>query len=303
MSHISSLPSFTAGQRLTGSIVTELLQLPFLRSLDLSHNDLLGTLDTNFNQLQTLHLQYNAMTGTIPTSFFDAQSVMTRLNIGNNFMNGTLPSEVNLASQLTALYVFENNFVGTIPGLGKMPLQIFQGQGNIFDGPLPFDLFFGEWAETIQEWWVFDNQLTGMLSSSMGLLRNLQDFRVGNNFFQGPIPPSTYDLPNLFRFEVNDNELTGDIGSAISGLTSLEVFDVSGNALTGVLPEELGRLPNLVDVKTQNNLFSGTVPTDLCFLTTMEVLEADCLPEANPPIECFCCTTCCQRGTDTCVRY
>ncbi|KAG7341592.1 protein kinase domain containing protein [Nitzschia inconspicua] len=286
-----------AGQRLRGSIVTELVQLPELRSLDLSHNGLAGTLDNVFKELQTLHLQYNAMTGTIPTSFFDGESVMTRLNIGNNFMNGTLPSEVNLASQLSALYVFENNFVGTIPGLGKMPLQIFQGQGNIFSGPLPFDLFFGTWAETIQEWWVFDNQLTGELSSNMGLLLNLQDFRAGNNFFQGSIPTSTYQLSRLFRLEVNDNELTGAIDRGISGLTSLEVFDVSGNALTGILPEELGRLPSLVSVKTQNNLFSGTIPTDLCFLGSMEVLEADCLPEANPPVECFCCTTCCLKQT------
>lgn len=279
------------------------MNLPVLQSLDLSHNGLAGELSNVFKGLQTLHLQYNSMTGTIPTSFFDSQSVMTRINIGNNFMNGTLPGEVNLASQLSALYVFENNFVGTIPGLGKMPLQIFQGQGNIFNGPLPFDLFFGEWAETIQEWWVFDNQLSGELSASMGLLLNLQDFRAGNNFFKGPIPPSTYELPNLFRFEVNNNELTGAIDSAIGGLSRLEVFDVSRNQLTGALPEELGRLSNLAAVKTQNNLFSGTVPTDLCFLTSMEVLEADCLPEANPPIECNCCTTCCQRGTDTCVRY
>jgi hypothetical protein len=276
---ISIHSHFIAGQRLRGSIVTELVKLPELQTLDLSHNGLAGTLANEFRGLQTLHLQYNALTGTIPTRFFDSQSITTRLNIGSNFMNGTLPSEVNLASQLTALYVFENNFVGGIPGLGKMPLQIFQGQGNIFNGPLPFDLFFGEWAETIQEWWVFDNQLTGMLSSSLGLLQNLQDFRVGNNFFQGPIPPSTYDLPNLFRFEV------------------------SGNELTGTLPEELGRLPKLVVVKTQNTSFSGTIPTDLCFSTSMEVLEADCLPDVNPPIECFCCTTCCQRGTETCVRY
>lgn len=292
-----------AGQDLTGSVVTELVNLPELQSLDLSHNDLVGTLDSVFKGLQTLHLQYSTLTGTIPDNFFDDESVMRRLNIGFNFMNGTLPSQVSLASQMTALYVFENNFVGNIPGLGNMPLQIFHGQGNILNGPLPFDLFFGEWAETIQEWWVFDNQLTGMLSSGMGLLRNLRDFRVSNNFFDGSIPESTFTLPRLFRFEVQNNDLTGSIGPEISSLTSLEVFDISNNQLTGSLPEELGFLPNLRAVKTQNNLFSGVIPTDLCFLTSMEVLEADCLPEDNPPVECFCCTSCCERDTETCVRY
>lgn len=293
----------TAGQELVGSVVTELVQLPFLESLDLSHNELRGTLDNVFKGLKTLHLQSSLLTGTIPSNFFDNDSVMRQLNIGNNFMNGTLPGEVGLASQMTALYVFENNFVGSIPSLGNMKLRVFQGQGNIFQGMLPFDLFFGNWASTLQEWWAFDNQLTGTISTALGLLRNLQDFRVGRNNLEGPIPQSTYDLSRLFRFEVNENLLVGSIEPEIIGLSSLETFDVTYNALTGELPEELGQIATLKVVKTQNNLFSGLVPTDLCFQPAMEVLEADCLPEANPPVECVCCTSCCERGTDTCITY
>lgn len=292
-----------AGQELTGNVVTELVQLPFLDSLDLSHNELDGTLDNVFKGLRTLHLQSNRLIGTIPNNFFDDESVMRQLNIGNNFMNGTLPGEVGLASKMTALYVFQNNFVGSIPSLGNMPLRIFHGHGNILQGAMPFDLFFGNWASTLQEWWAFDNQLTGTLSTALGLLRNLQDFRVGRNNLDGPIPQSAYDLSRLFRFEVNDNQLAGSIEPEISGMSSLETFDVTYNALTGELPDELGQIDTLKVVKTQFNLFSGVVPTDLCFQPAMEVLEADCSPEANPPVECVCCTSCCQRGTNRCTSF
>jgi Leucine-rich repeat (LRR) protein len=283
--------------------VTELVNLPELDSLDLSYNDLEGTLDPVFKGLQTLRLQSNLLSGSVPDNFFDNDSVMRLLNIGNNFMNGTLPNQVGLASQMTALYVFQNNFVGSIPNLGNMPLKIFHGQGNVFQGQLPFDLFFGNWAETLQEWWAFDNQLTGTISTGLGLLQNLQDFRVGRNRFDGPLPQSMYDLTRLFRFEVSENLLTGSVDSAIGNLRNLETFDVTYNELTGTLPEELGRIDTLEVVKTQFNLFSGTMPTDLCFQPSMEVLETDCRPEDNPPVECFCCTSCCQRGTNQCVAF
>eukprot|EP00539_Tryblionella_compressa_P006251 CAMPEP_0178771928 /NCGR_PEP_ID=MMETSP0744-20121128/22246_1 /TAXON_ID=913974 /ORGANISM="Nitzschia punctata, Strain CCMP561" /LENGTH=317 /DNA_ID=CAMNT_0020428523 /DNA_START=84 /DNA_END=1037 /DNA_ORIENTATION=+ len=285
------------------SIVTELVQLPYLQSLDMSHNNLAGQLDSVWKGLRQLQLQYNFLTGSIPDDFFDNESIMQHLNIGANDMVGTIPAEVGLASQMTALYVFDNAFQGTIPILGNMPLRIFQGQQNQLGGILPFDLHYGAWAETIEEWWAFDNQLNGPLSENLGLFPSLRDFRVGGNQFTGTIPTSTYQLQNLFRVEVNDNSLTGPIDPSIGGLVKLETFDVSGNGLTGTLPDEIAQIQTLEVVKTQNNLLEGVIPTDLCFLGSMEVLEADCLPEDNPPTDCFCCTTCCERGTDNCIQY
>lgn len=283
--------------------MTELVELPNLVTLDLSYNDLAGTLFEGFRGLQTLRLQNNVLTGTIPINFFDNESVMQQLNIGSNAMNGTVPGEVGLASKLTGLYLFDNEFSGSIPVLGNMPLRFFQGYSNNFTGILPFDLFLGVWATTITEWWVYDNQLTGELSQTLGLFPNLRDFRVGQNQLTGTIPASTYTLARLFRLELNDNLLTGGVERSIRDLTSLETFDVSGNALNGTLPEEIAQIPVLRNVQVQANLISGTIPTDLCFLNTMEFLVADCLPEFDPPTECFCCTSCCARDTGVCVTY
>jgi kinase len=299
----SFLYCLAAGQRLRGSVVTELVELPVLRMLDLSHNGLAGTLDDKFKTLQTLHLQFNTMTGPIPDTFFNEDSVMSRLNIGGNQMNGTLPGDVGLASQMTGLYVFENDFEGTIPVLGNMPLVAFQGQRNRFSGMLPFDLFIGVWAETITEWWLFDNEMTGQLSQNLGLFPNLQDFRVSNNQFDGNIPTSIYSLGQLFRLELNDNFLTGTIDAAIGDLARLETLDLSGNAFTGIVPTEISDIDVLKSVKVQFNALEGTIPTGLCFLPSMELLEADCLPEENPPNQCACCTRCCDRLLEACEGF
>lgn len=270
-----------ADQSLRGSLVTELSALPMLQVLDLSHNGLQGTISENFGSLKTLRLQHNAIQGSIPSNFFNEQSVMKELNVGSNFMTGTIPNEVGLASFMTDLYLFKNRFTGSIPSLGNMPLVNFHGQQNSFTGVMPFDYDFGgSWPKTLREWWVFDNKLSGPLSENLGFITNLEDIRVYNNGLKGSIPESIKDLQRLFR------------------------FDVQANSLTGTVPESIGSLPQLRDVNLQFNNFEGIVPTSLCYLESMEVLEADCLAfEGEPRTDCYCCTTCCNPGLGGCQSY
>ena len=269
-----------ADQFLKGSIVTELTALPMLQALDLSHNGLEGTLSESFRSLETLRLQYNAIKGKVPPTLFSDQSVMKELNVGSNLMSGTIPNEIGLASEMTDLYLFNNKFTGRIPPLGNMPLINFQAQQNQLIGMMPFDYGFGgSWPDTLREWWVYDNQLTGSLSANLGFITGLEDLRVSNNKLTGSIPETIQDLQRLFRLEVQSNSLTGTV------------------------PEGISEIPVLRDVSLQFNEFEGVVPTSLCFLESMEVLEADCLAAEEPQTDCFCCTTCCNPEIGQCQYY
>merc|ERR1712176_1233086 len=178
---------------------------------------------------------------------------------------------------------FDNKFTGRIPVLGNMPLINFRAQGNQFTGMLPFDYSYaGTWADTLREWWVYDNRLTGSLSESLGFLTSLEDLRLNNNNLSGSIPDSITDLQRLFR------------------------FDAQSNALVGTVPEDIGTLPVLRDLRLQFNNLDGLIPTSLCFLESMEVLEADCLsPQVSeePKTDCYCCTTCCNPYVMECQYY
>jgi len=49
----------------------------------------------------------------------------------------------------------------------------------------------------------------------------------------------------------------------------------------------------------ERTLLGGSVPEDVCVLALPE-LSTDCLPLIDPPIECECCTKCCNRETGKC---
>ncbi len=270
-----------ADQNLKGSIVTELTALPMLQVLDLSHNGLQGTISQGFRSLETLRLQYNAIRGTIPKHLFGSESVMREFNVGSNFMTGTIPDEVGLASFMTDLSLFGNKFTGSIPSLGNMPLVNFHAQQNALTGIMPFDYgLSGAWTKSLREWWVYDNKLTGSLSENLGFISNLEDIRMNNNELTGRIPESIQDLQRLFRLHLHSNSLTGTV------------------------PESIGSLPQLRDLRVQFNNLEGVVPTSLCFLESMEVLEADCLSfTGEPQTDCYCCTTCCNPDLGGCQFY
>jgi len=270
-----------ADQNLKGSVVTELTALPMLQVLDLSHNGLQGTISEGFGSLETIRLQYNAIQGTIPKNIFSSESVMKELNIGSNFMTGTIPAEVALASFMTDLSLFGNKFTGTVPLLGNMPLVNFHAQQNELTGIMPFDYgLSGAWTNTLREWWVYDNKLTGPLSTNLGFIANLEDIRMNNNELTGRIPESIKDLQRLFRLHLHSNSLTGTV------------------------PESIGNLPQLRDLRVQFNNLEGIIPSSLCFLESMEVLEADCLSfTGEPQTDCYCCTTCCNPDLGGCQFY
>merc|ERR1712032_341137 len=110
-----------------------------------------------------------------------------------------IPNDMELSSQVEGLYVFENQFTGTIPEFGKnMPLKSFLGYGNQFKGTIP---------ETISE------------------LSNLLKFEVESNSLSGTVPGKMGKLPELSSVKVQFNSLTGTIPVSLCFLESMEVLE------------------------------------------------------------------------------
>ena len=242
-----------ADQNLEGSIVTELLELPYLQVLDLSHNGLSGSLTTAFGNLTKAKLSDNKITGTIPADMVDKNSPLEELDLGSNRLEGSIPATIGLSTTLKHLLVPDNGLTGMIPLLGNMPLETFQGQNNSFVGNLPFDYGYdGTWPTTLKQWWVSDNAITGAFPQGIGYLTNLEDLKLDHNQIDGTIPESIGALERLYRFEVQSNKLVGTV------------------------PVSVGSMESLQDLKIQFNGLAGEVPSDLCFMETMVTLEANC---------------------------
>jgi len=113
--HISWL--FLYGNKLTGSIPTELGNLTHLTGLDLRSNKLTGSIPSelgNLTQLTELYLHSNKLTGSIPTELGNLTK-LTELYLHSNKLTGSIPTELGNLTQLTALYLHNNKLCGEIP--------------------------------------------------------------------------------------------------------------------------------------------------------------------------------------------
>lgn len=102
-----------------GSLPSEIGALENLQVLDLSMNSFQGTIPPavgNLKWLQYLSLVGNRIVGAIPTELSQLSALQT-LQLGYNTINGTIPIELNRLVGLQMLGLDHNHFRGTIPPL------------------------------------------------------------------------------------------------------------------------------------------------------------------------------------------
>jgi hypothetical protein len=317
-----------AGQGLTGTLTTELLKLSNLQVLALSLNNLSGPIPSEYGgQFSTLDLYRNALTGSLPKQLFETNT-LEYFSVGHNDLTGTIAVEVDRATKMTTLFVFDNTLEGPLPtGLASIPLVAFRAQGNRFTGTIPFSLvgtLSSTWSSSLSQLWLQDNLLSGNIGQGIRWFVELLDLRLSGNLIGGSIPADVYNLTKLQSLHVSDNSLTGTLSTSLAKLANLtelllsenrfkgkiptEIFTLSkltqlhlgGNLLTGTISNNITQLTNVKSVEVQFSNFSGSVPSGLCELTSLQTLIADCLPYFASPNPCPCCTTCCNRDTKEC---
>lgn len=119
--------------QLTGTIPTEILLLSKIQKLELGDNLLTGTLPRgddvvdrleavptggkwgDIKALKHLDLRSNQLSGTIPAQLAVGLSRLTKLDLGFNFLEGTLPTTFGLMKRLQFLLLPYNNLEGSIP--------------------------------------------------------------------------------------------------------------------------------------------------------------------------------------------
>ncbi|CAL8150925.1 unnamed protein product [Prunus armeniaca] len=253
---------------LYGSLETQFfLSLNKLEILDLSYNRLSGKLPLSLpsSSIQTVDLSSNHFFGAIPSSFFQQASNLTSFNVNNNTFTGYVPSSICLhySPSLRLLDFSSNLFNGDLaPGLGKCSeLQVFRASRNNLSGLLPEDIYN---ATKLEEIALPFNSLHGAISDKIVNLTNLAILDLSFNHFGGKLPLNLGKLSKLKFVTFDFNNFEGALPPSLMNCTNLVELHLGNNNLEGEISMlDFSRLSQLTKLDLRFNNFTGTIPVSL----------------------------------------
>ena len=260
--------------------------LGLVTALDLSENNLSGTLPTSLgrlDQLTELRLDGNpSLSGLIPLSLS-----LTDLSIDVFHY-----AETELCSPAAPSFREWVNTIGSHEGTGKecavtpdreVLVALYEAAGGpnwtnnanwLTDAPL------GMWhgIEVNEEGRVIGvnlttNNLVGIIPSPIGYLTHLRRLQLDKNRLTGSIPREIAYLAQLDTLDVRYNLLAGSIPLELGNLESLKRLAIGGNSgFRGYIPPELGNLSALEDLWAGGCGMAGSIPPELGNLTNLRSL-------------------------------
>jgi len=258
----------TAAESISPTFSSSIGKLTSLRFLDLSSNQLEGSIPKSvlrLPNLEILDVSSNDLEGTFPHFQSEALRVV---DLSKNRFHGRLNDKL-----------FGHPDIGPYTAPYLFPLVKFDISHNGFNGTIPLSGTSG-----------FYNSDSKREES----LQNLQYFDLGYNLFSGTIPNNFGQFEKLQGLFLEHNRLVGTVPKAIfrgSGMGArplplVQLF-LEQNSLSGTLNEGLATLPNLKELYVDGNKFTGVVPDELCTAELNSVFLDDIL--ASRGCDGICC--------------
>jgi Leucine-rich repeat (LRR) protein len=211
------------------------------------------------------------MPGTENTWFgiFLLADSVTEINLNNNNLSGSLPSELGDLSNMRYLNLYNNKLLGSIPSqLGNLGNLISLSlHHNQLSGTIPDQLANLSNLESLN---LHVNQLNGNIPAALGNLPKIKWIALSNNQFNGSIPIELGDLNFLETLSLDDNQLTGNIPAELANIGTLKSLSLSENQLDGSIPTQFSKLDNLHSLFLYENQLSGSIPKELADMDNLK---------------------------------
>ncbi|XP_047260020.1 receptor kinase-like protein Xa21, partial [Capsicum annuum] len=235
----TSLSKFPAKScKIKGRISNEIGNLSSLLFLDISENNLVGSIPItigNLRNLQRFDLSNNKLTGFIGDHICKFQH-LGEIYLGQNQLSGSFPNCLGNITSLREVHLGSNKLSSNIP-------QIL---GNLND-LVVLDLS--------------SNNMVGSLPQEIGNIKAVTKMDLSMNQFSNDIPREIGGLQNLAQLSLRHNKLQGSIPDSISNMVGLEFLDLSHNNISGNIPNSLEKLHNLKYFNISVNKLYGEIPS------------------------------------------
>lgn len=239
----------------TPSVPPEISFLTSLSILALPFNGIQAPLDEilpselfQLEKLSRINLFQNQLTGSIPSELGLLSDSLTDLALAKNSLTGSMPTELGMLSNVERLLLYQTSLNATVPTeIGTM--------------------------SALTSLQIASNKVTGTIPSEVGLLTNLDTLFLFNNAFSGQVPTEFGLLSNVQRLALLQTDITGTLPSEMGLMTSMSNIYLYVNALTGSVPSQLGLLTNLIDLDISSNLLTGRIPSQLGMLSSVDELH------------------------------
>ena len=304
-----------------GSVPDSLSALTRLHTLALDDNMFTGNLTfcESLTKLEYLYADRNLFQFTMDGTFLSQLSKLNELDLSSNEISGTeIPLHLLQHRTLGVLDLADNHIQAELPSQleTNLELEFLSLRDNHMYGQVPSSMRF---LRRLKHLDLQNNVLTGKLPLELKELTLLNYLAMGhNNFTTLPdLPPFLDELSNLRELSLPATFLTGTIpGWLAQYLPNLIFLDLSQNQLKKSIPTNLLQMPNLEVLLLHDNLLSGIVSpeegTDALQVLTLHRnlgVSGDLTPicengsillgyDCEDPIECRCCSACCQADED-----
>lgn len=209
------------------------------------------------------------------------------IDLSNNFLDGTLPEQLGLLSNLKYLRLDGNKIAGSIPWQYGV-FEELSIASNSLTGTIP-----EKWntSPSLKSLLLDSNLLTGpvphmahleklslsrnALTSTITLSTNLNFLNIAQNSLSGTLQENLGT--SLVTIEIEDNPWDENPFplEALKNFPLLEYLHVGNSRLTGTIPTEIGMCRNLIWLEIGRNQLTGTLPTELGLLTQLEIMDLE----------------------------
>ncbi|KAG6404592.1 hypothetical protein SASPL_136842 [Salvia splendens] len=287
---------FLADNSLTGVIPTSICSISRLVVLDLSFNNLNGSIPRclleKSSDLTVLNIRGNNISGFIPDAM-RGNCVLETFDVSDNNLGGKIPKSLENCNELAVMNVGNNNFDGNFPCMAlPVSLKVLVLRGNRFHGELRcskswpdlqiLDISSNNFSGTLNL--INFSSLRGMMLQSRAHLRptrSASDILSADNFYRDEVTITVKNVevklvkiwPDFTSIDLSSNRFRGEIPDAIGNLSSLYLLNLSHNSISDAIPRSLGALTELGSLDLSSNKLTGRIPEELAKLTFLSVLN------------------------------